>query len=467
MVRALLLFTGVLAFGTAAAVTPTGDRIEIQFGSVDRVALFEGPVAQPVKVQGILGGSAPAKCELRRPAGAADLIDFHVPAGLTPGFFDKQDLLGIREVSGGVPCGRVGADGQFLKLTLGDDVPALRLVVGTTLNFNIRNNVLIRIEANGPFGTSVYEVRSGSYRTGAPSSGPIAPDGVFNCGPKESCRVQLEGAAWSELTLTTANDQAGKAGEWSLGSGNSVFMLGEVETIGCTGSDDDLVEADNVVLRRLVDLDLFTNEPNAADCRPLPYRVGFNGREFQFLVDYSVLDYDGDGVPDRDPTFELIVNWAEERVALPAPPIVVYPDEGCSADPVGSEPACPPTVTSSVGLSWQQFLPEDFTFGGVTYPADDAYFIDACLGQPTYEGGVLTGLILEDPLEPDPRDMSSFPGLQYGCYLSRQIDVLSQLESALCPVTESGDPASICIRLTEVIYVRGDYFGSRVTRGSN
>lgn len=350
-----------------------------------------------------------------------------------------KKTIGIKGKSQGTPCGQV-RNNEFLRLALGSDEGVLnQKVVEATLNLLIHRDVLIQIEArNGADLVQKYEVRAGHY-----TSEPVESDVIaFDCPSKRgNCKVSLEasdGLRWDSLKMITNAKKRGEAGAWSIGGGPSRFRLLDFTPEGDLDCGDAVVEGD-VTLQRLDNVGQET-------CTQIPYQLEFDEETIAFIADYGVLD------EGEDPAFAFDVEWRAELVEGPNPQAI--PFEGVNP-PLDND-----SFVQQVPFSVQWFGPSPEPDD----PANPPYFVDSCPGQPLYEDGVLVGLTapLFNDNENGPNDMSDLPGFQFGCRVSRIVEIVPIYQCDVAgspPLNPSAD--MICVRVRESLYVRGDWRSTR------
>jgi hypothetical protein len=364
------------------------------------------------------------------------------------GFFPlwHKGSIGIKGSSQGATCGQV-RNGQFLKLQLGSDPRvAQQKVVEAELSLVIHRNVRIRIEASdGGKVVRTFEVRSGSYAKQAVSPGAVG----LNCPNRwpHTCKIRLEGEdglRWDALKLSTAAQNTGESGAWSIGGGASRFKLLDFAPEGEFDCGDTDVEAGGV-LRRLDDV-----EGPEGDCTKLPYQLEFDGETLAFLADYGVLE------AGTEPAFAFDVEWRTELVTGPTPQAVPYV-------PGDNPPSLPETFAQQVPFSVQWF---GLSPGAEPPPGVTPYLIDYCPGQPVYTDGVLTGLTLPAGFDDAPEgsnDMSDLDGFQFGCLVARAIEIVDPQSCGIEP-PQMVAPNQLCVRVKESGYLRGDWTATRTLR---
>jgi hypothetical protein len=435
----------VYLFGimSAAALEPLG-QLRIEFGATDQLRYVpeSGPeIVVPFYNLRDATGSPRDDCTLAvgdYPDGRdTSLLAISGGDRSTVGFNVQKDWIGIREQKRGVDCGRVVA-GQGLTIALGDDEALSGLMVtSAVLELSVKKNVVIDIAVSAD-GAAVehYQLRTGFSVVSGEGQAPEGESGwttlpgtehIFNCRPRSdsgpdvdsSCRVAGLQGFWDTIELTTA---PGNEGEWSLGSGTTVFQLTAVDGVLDCGETtivaEDLASDGLVQLRRLDNID-------GTACVAIPYTLSFGDQTVTFLADYLG--------QDESVAFEWMVTWAEEALVRP---------EADADEPLASALALIP-------VSIQQFR-----------DVDPVFPLDLCVGTPQYEDGLLTGVVppasgfpdMSPDQEVNGEPIEGLPGVQYGCLLTREIDYLGELD---------GNDAYERIQLRESGYLQGDWISSR------
>jgi hypothetical protein len=359
-----------------------------------------------------------------------DLLHLTSPSGAI-GWRPQDARIGVNGVSSGEPCTQI-RDGQSIKLALGTMLQ--------TQGQQVVSATVMTVVENKPADLVV---------TARLAGGSESPVHHFEqeCGVG-SCEIDLPrvpGKVWDELSISVAAKPTGESGTLSLTDAEFELLPFVPEgDLACNEGDTE----GGATLRRLDDIDLAAGNGESKACEKLlPYRLDFDGSTLAFLVDYSVIA--GDEV---EPTFAFEVTWNTEWVPAPFPSAVEY-------YPGFNPPSSPQTtIVQSVPLSVQQFL-----------ETDELYLLDMCPGEPEFgpidpndtesEIGLIGMAFPADfnDSEGGPNDMSTFTGFQFGCLADRKIEIVSEGD---CP--ESADsPGSVCVRVTETGFLRGDWTVTR------
>lgn len=215
--------------------------------------------------------------------------------------------------------------------------------------------------------------------------------------------------------------------------------------LGC----GDAETAPGTTLRRLNDLGV----ESAAGCAPpVPSRLDFDGSTLTFLADYEVLE-------GAEPAFAFDVAWRTEWVEEIPPPLAIPHTVGGP-----NPPPATPTAAQAVSLSVQWF--------GLSAVPERPYLLDSCPGNPIFApqpdlngNPVLVALEFPAGFVDDAdgvNDMSDLPGFQYGCLISRDVELVE--DATECSASEKPSPNATCVRVKESGYLRGDWTATRTLR---
>jgi hypothetical protein len=207
-------------------------------------------------------------------------------------------------------------------------------------------------------------------------------------------------------------------------------------------------DAEGASLRRLNDVDAALPE-ECAD--PIPSRLDFDGETLTFLADYNVLE-------GAEPAFAFDVDWRTEWVEEVALPQAIPYLTGNPNPPLNA-----PTASQGAALSVQWF--------GASALPDEPYLLDSCPGNKVFEqpadpsaDPVLVAVEFPPGFDTvdGPNDMSDLPGFQYGCLVSREVELVE--DAAECVAEDKPTPNATCVRVKESGYLRGDWTATRTLR---
>ena len=416
----LLLATLLLSGAVAHAETPSPSVIELELGATARITSDGTPALLAIRDLEEITGRSRDKCILAigddatmRDPRDESLVEISGSGEL--GFAKNRNWIGLRPQNRGIDCGRL-QEREWITLGLGSSIPENKLIESATFSLRLKGSVHIDIEATTAGGNAdSYQVRSGTAVVENVGSS-TGDGGVFNCpirpdsapDDEASCKFTIDQGFYGAFTLTT------RSGEWSLGNGTTSFRLGEALNCG-ESLTTDFPGGDGVVTLTRLD-----NAEEAETCSPIPATLRWNAQqganEFEFLADYS---------DQSSATFFWEVEWPEEApngAERPAPMEEPFTDESFPDE-------FKRTFTSQIRPTLQRFRDDD-----------EQFFIDMCRGTTTRdeEGNFLAH-------EGDFPDLSSAPGTQYACWLTRSIE------------HRDGNK----IRVTETGYLQGDWVATR------
>jgi hypothetical protein len=383
---------------------------------------WEDPSGTTLDQQAILE----RRCQVTWGENPPPLVNLSTTSGVSPGFVDYLGVYGGGNGNSarGTPCGQVGI-GQNLGMALTGKLDGYHVhhseidlqlkgspevTIVTTLEGATTGTYRVRAGNAIVAGVGRKALTAGSTADPVPALGAETFPAVINCvnitdsgpdsGDRDNCRIEFN-VLWDEMTFTTTG------GEVSIGGGGdggfttpTEFHLQQVFDGELLCGDTTITAIDGATgafgqLRRL------ENAPEgvcSSTCVSIPYTLNWQGNELQFFADYL----ENTDAPQTCAAFAFTVNFAPLDIAGDRP-------VDSSGNPVAvlSSGTFTDTVTGNISLELVQQFEE----------SDPLYYLDTCLGTPTYDGfGDLYSL--QPPAGKSFPDLSALIGTQYGCWLN-------------------------------------------------